>query len=106
MDRFDQEPLLLYTLAQAREAQGNTAAMQEAVDRAMKLNEGNQVQHLAVADKLQRRGLLKWSEAEFRLAIKLGPIGQRTPCGANTCWPNCCTTVAATRRRPRSSIRR
>lgn len=76
-DRFEQEPLLLYTLAQAREAQGNTVAMQEAVDRALKLNEGNQYQHLLIADRLQKRGLLKWSEGEFRLSIKLGQPGHR-----------------------------
>jgi tetratricopeptide (TPR) repeat protein len=75
-ERFDQEPLLLYTLAQAREAQGNSAAVQEAVDRALKLNEGNQFQHLLIADRLQKRGLLKWSEGEFRQVIKLGPPGQ------------------------------
>jgi tetratricopeptide (TPR) repeat protein len=75
-DRFEQDPVLLYTLAQACEAQGNKVLAQETAERALKLNPDNQRQHLLVAFKLQQRGRFVWSELEYRKTIGIGPPGQ------------------------------
>jgi tetratricopeptide (TPR) repeat protein len=75
-DRFEQDPALLYTLAQACEAQGNKTLAQETAERALKLNPENQRQHLLVAFKLQQRGRFVWSELEYRKTIAIGPAGQ------------------------------
>ena len=74
-DRFEQDPVLLYTLAQACEAQGNKSLAQETAERALKLNPENQRQHLLVAFKLQQRGRFVWSELEYRKTIAIGPAG-------------------------------
>jgi len=75
-DRFEQDPLLLYTLAQACKSQGNDGLAQQHAGKAVQLNEGNQFQHLRAAVNLQSRGLFDWSEREYRQAIKVGPPGQ------------------------------
>ncbi|MEX2560556.1 MAG: tetratricopeptide repeat protein, partial [Pirellulales bacterium] len=74
-DRIEQDPLLLYTLADARDAQGNEALARETAERALKLNEGDQRQHWIVADALQRRGQRKWAEGEYNLVIGQGEPG-------------------------------
>ncbi|HEY5315134.1 MAG TPA: tetratricopeptide repeat protein, partial [Pirellulales bacterium] len=75
-DRFEQEPMLLYTLAQACNAQGNSKLASETAERALKLNPQDQRQHLIAAIKLKDRGLFDWSENEYRAAIKIGPPGR------------------------------
>ncbi|HEX3655505.1 MAG TPA: hypothetical protein VHV55_06860 [Pirellulales bacterium] len=75
-DRFEQDPMLLYTLAQACSAQGNSKLATETAARALKLNPQDQRHHLIVAIKLKDRGLFDWSESEFRAAIKIGPTGR------------------------------
>ncbi len=74
-ERFEHDPLLLYTLAEACQAQGNQKLADETVERARKLNDVNQPAHLIVAFKLQHRGKLVWSEEEYRLAIRVGQPG-------------------------------
>lgn len=72
-DRFENDPMLLYTLAQACEAQGNSKLATETASRALKLNSQDQRQHVIAAIKLKDRGLFQWSENEYRAAIKIGP---------------------------------
>lgn len=72
-DRFQHDPLLLYILAQARKAQGDAAAAEAAVDRALSLDEGQQYEHIMTALKLRDRSLYDWAEGEFRLGIAIGP---------------------------------
>jgi len=72
--RFAEEPVLLYTQAQALAEQGNLPAAEESAQRALKLNPGKEPaalnQHAAVADVLHARGLLKWAVAEYRHVIR------------------------------------
>lgn len=75
-DRFEQDPMLLYTLAQACVAEGNSKLAAETAARALKLNPTDQRQHLIAAIKLKDRGLFDWSEGEYRAAIKIGPPGR------------------------------
>jgi Flp pilus assembly protein TadD len=75
-DRFEQEPMLLYTLAQACAAQGNSKLASETAARALKLNPKDQRQHLIAAIKLKDRGLFDWSESEYRASIEIGPPGR------------------------------
>jgi tetratricopeptide (TPR) repeat protein len=75
-DRFEQEPMLLYTLAEACEARGNKKLAQETAERALKLNHDNQRLHLIVAYKLQLRGEFDWAQREYREVIRIGPAGQ------------------------------
>ena len=74
-ERFAQDPMLLYVLADACKAQGNTELANVNAKRALGLNAGNQFQHLAVGFKLQIKGLVDWSADEYRLSIKLGQPG-------------------------------
>jgi tetratricopeptide (TPR) repeat protein len=74
--RFDQDPLLLYTLAEARQAQGNRELKEQAVERALRASGENQRQHLIVAIKLQQRGSFEWSEREYRRVVEIGPAEQ------------------------------
>lgn len=80
-DRFEQDPVLLYTLAEACKVQHKPELADELVARALKLNDQNQRRHMAVALKLKQRGLFPWAEQEFRHAIDIGPPGQ-----ADTLW--------------------
>jgi Flp pilus assembly protein TadD len=72
---FDQNPLLLYTLAQAREAQGRHDLAEEVAPRALKSNPGNTQEHYRVAYTLRDRGLSQWAEREYQYVIDLGPPG-------------------------------
>lgn len=74
--RFDQDPLLLYALASARQAQGKSAEALEIVARAKKLNPEDQRRHLIIGLELHKRGLIEWSEGEYRDAIGMGTPGQ------------------------------
>lgn len=71
-DRFEQEPMLLYSLAEACQAQGNHRLAEETAARARKLNDDNQFPHLVIAYRLMHKGQFKWSESEYRLAIEIG----------------------------------
>lgn len=69
---FNADAALLYTLAQARLAQGNEALAEEAAQQALRLNSDNSREHLKLAIALQRRGLVQWADREFRYLISLG----------------------------------
>jgi tetratricopeptide (TPR) repeat protein len=78
-DRIEREPILLYTLAQAQQAQGREPAAQQMADKALGLNEGNTFdqlrRHLEAAQELRRRGMLKWCQQEYRHVISTGTPG-------------------------------
>lgn len=76
-DRFEQDPLLLYTLAQTRLTQGNEEAAKQIGARAEKLNAEDPVKHLQLAQVLQEKGLIRWALREYRVGIEIGPAGQR-----------------------------
>lgn len=74
--RFEQDPLLLYSLAGARQAQGKKLEAAELVGQAKKLNPDDQRRHLIIGLELHKRGQIEWSEGEYRDAIGMGTPGQ------------------------------
>ena len=74
--RFDQDPLLMYSLAGARKAQGKLPEAMEIVARAKKLNPDDQRRHLIIGLELHKRGMIEWSEGEYRDAVGMGTPGQ------------------------------
>jgi tetratricopeptide (TPR) repeat protein len=68
---FEADPQLLYTLAQALAAEGKTKEAEETVDRAIKLNPEQASEHFILAQALQRRSLLDWSDREYRQAFSI-----------------------------------
>ncbi len=80
-DTFRTDPIFLYTLAQAKQSQGQQEQAERTAQEALQLNPGPQaeqiVRHLMAAMSLQRRGLHKWAEQEFRYVIRIAPMGHR-----------------------------
>lgn len=76
--RFQQNPLLCYLLAAARQAQGKSELVEGLVARARQLYATDQALRLRVGLALQRRGMLEWAEHEYRTAIQLGQPGDPT----------------------------
>lgn len=74
--RFEQDALLLYTLADAKRRQEKKVEAGEIVARARKLNIEDQRRHLITGLELHRRGLVDWSEQEYQDAIGMGMPGQ------------------------------
>ena len=70
---FDQQPLLMYTLAEARLAQGNRAG---APDRrpGSGVNGDDASEHLAVGRRAAEAGRCPWAEMEFRHVMAAGPL--------------------------------
>jgi tetratricopeptide (TPR) repeat protein len=66
---FDSDPLLLYTLAEARTVQGKSEDAEEAVARALKLTGEKGGDHITIARQLQERGLIRWAEREYQYLI-------------------------------------
>jgi tetratricopeptide (TPR) repeat protein len=75
---FDLDPVLMYTLCQARLAQGNRELAAQTADKALKLSGDNPQEHAAVVDRLVERGLVEWADRELRQIIALGPAGSAT----------------------------
>ncbi|MGH7137509.1 MAG: hypothetical protein ACREHD_17325 [Pirellulales bacterium] len=78
-DRFAEEPLLLYSLAAARQAQGKADLMREAITKALALDgEGDAAQqHWRVALELMRRHHWRWAEDEYHRVAELAPRENR-----------------------------
>jgi len=72
-ERVNQDPMLLYTLAQARQAQGREDDAAAAVERALTLYPDNQSAHYYFGLQLRHRGLNAWAEQEFNQVLKIGP---------------------------------
>ncbi len=68
---FEADPQLLYTLAQALAAEGKAQQAQEAADRALTLNPDRASDHCSLGFVLQHRGLMDWSDREFRHVIDM-----------------------------------
>lgn len=73
--RFEQQPELMYLLADAAREQGDDDKAGKLVERAIALNPADQGKHFQVALRLQERDRPAWAEAEFRRAIDIGPPG-------------------------------
>ena len=78
---------LMYHLAEVQAELGNDALADETALRARQLSPGNHptqlYSHLEMANALQRRGLFRWAEAEYRQIIEAGVpefamVSQRT----------------------------
>lgn len=72
-DRLNQEPLLLYTLAEAAEAQGQSMQAEAYVRQARQAAANDPEKHFEVAQHLQIKGKLLWAIEEYRLGIKASP---------------------------------
>ncbi len=72
---FEADGKLLYTLAQALQAEGKTDAADEAAKRALALNPDHIPDHWVMARFLQSRGLHQWSDREYRYLIGMKAIG-------------------------------
>ncbi len=69
---FESEPVLLYGLAEAQLALGDTDAADQTAARALDLNSQNPQIHNELAILLKsQRGLYPWAEAEYRRALDL-----------------------------------
>jgi tetratricopeptide (TPR) repeat protein len=78
-DTFNSDATLLYTLAQARLAQGNVEVAEQTAKKAFELIPDKLEEHFALADLLQKRGLHDWSDREYRFIIeKLPPVNRGT----------------------------
>jgi tetratricopeptide (TPR) repeat protein len=63
------DPVLLYTLANARRVQGNQALADELAKKAFALNPDKIEEHARMANYLQHHGLHDWSDREYRFLI-------------------------------------
>jgi tetratricopeptide (TPR) repeat protein len=75
---FDLDAMLLYTLCEARVAQGNRELADATAEKALKLSGDNPQEHASVVDRLVERGLVEWADRELRQIIALGPVGSVT----------------------------
>jgi len=69
-NRFEQDAVLLYMLAEAQRQQGAADESQATVDRARALVGANSEDRLPIASELQQRGLVDWAEQEYRDIIE------------------------------------
>ncbi len=73
--RFDEDPLLLYRLAESKLQQGKNEEDEAISQRAVQLAPDDPDAHVVMAYSLQERGLLRWAESEYRGVIKASPAG-------------------------------
>jgi tetratricopeptide (TPR) repeat protein len=78
-DRFQEEPLLLYALAEARQAEGKEQLVSDTIAKALALGDGPEAfkDHWRVAMELMRRHHWRWAEDEFRRVAGLAPDDDR-----------------------------
>ncbi len=72
---FDVDAVLMYTLAEARLAQGNPELAEQTAQRALAIHGDSQHEHVLLASRLGDRGLPHWADREWAEAIRLGPAG-------------------------------
>lgn len=70
-DSIHSNLILTYLLARAHEKQGHANQVQELLKKARELPDKDAAAHRTVAAELRRRGMLPWSELEFRRCIEL-----------------------------------
>lgn len=78
-ERFSDEPLLLYALADARQAQNREDLVREAIERALAIDSETDPgqQHWRIAVELYRRHHWRWAEGEYRRVAELAPSENR-----------------------------
>jgi tetratricopeptide (TPR) repeat protein len=67
------QPMLTYTLAEVQLVQDKPQEAEATAQKALALNAGMQDRHYQAAVELHQRGLMKWSEAEYRKVVEIGP---------------------------------
>lgn len=72
---FEIDAVLMYTLCEARLAQGKHELAEETAQRALKIHGDSQQEHVLLANRLGDRGLPRWADREWLYAIELGPTG-------------------------------
>jgi tetratricopeptide (TPR) repeat protein len=75
---FELDALLMYTLCEARLAQGNRELAEQTAQKALKLSGDSPQEHAALVDRLVERGMVEWADRELRQIIGLGPPGTAT----------------------------
>ncbi|MDH3718591.1 MAG: tetratricopeptide repeat protein [Planctomycetota bacterium] len=68
---FQDDPLLLYSLAHAQEKLDRYEAAEKSVQRAQQLNPSFPQHHLVIAFQLQERGWFEWAEQEYRIVVRI-----------------------------------
>ncbi len=72
---FEVDAILMYTLCEARLAQGNRELADATAKRALEIHGDSQQEHLELARRLTTHGLSRWASYELRHVIGLGPTG-------------------------------
>ncbi|MEX0586519.1 MAG: hypothetical protein WD176_07745, partial [Pirellulales bacterium] len=70
--QFERNPLLLYSLAEARLAQGKPDLAEDAAAKAVRVAPEDLALHRTAAMELQELGLFRWAEREYRHVIGKG----------------------------------
>ena len=70
-DRIKEDPMLLYSLAYARQRQGREDQVQQAVEQALAIGGDDFAQRYSVAVKLQQKYWSRWAEGELRRVAEL-----------------------------------
>jgi tetratricopeptide (TPR) repeat protein len=81
-DLFDAEPMLIYSLAQARAVQGRSEEAEALAQQAAGIRPEQIDLHAQSATRLRLRGQSRWAEAEYRLVIDQSPAGSFAALGA------------------------
>ena len=72
---FDDDPVLLYRLAEAQLHQGQMGTAEATAERALNKSPDQLDAHIVAAYSLQDRGMTNWAEREYRFVMKVGPAG-------------------------------
>jgi tetratricopeptide (TPR) repeat protein len=72
---FEVDAVLMYTLCEARLAQGDRQRAEETAARALAINGDSQQEHALLAERLGNGGLPTWADREWRQVITVGPAG-------------------------------
>lgn len=72
---FQADPILTYSLAQARVVQGRTEEAEKLAAQAVAMRPGQLDLHGETAGRLHRRGQTRWAENEYRLVIEQAQAG-------------------------------
>ncbi|MEX0677050.1 MAG: tetratricopeptide repeat protein [Pirellulales bacterium] len=72
---FEVDAVLMYTLCEARLAQGNRELADKTAEKALKISGDSQEDHARLAERLTDRGLVRWADHEWRHVLALGPLG-------------------------------
>lgn len=72
-DELAENPLVIYSLAEARQARNDESEVERWLSMALSLNPEDAQKHLAVGDQLRQQGSYNWSIREFRKVIEIAP---------------------------------